>query len=34
LNYAAAGETALFLLGFSFVVLSVTYALQRRVPVL
>jgi molybdate transport system permease protein len=34
LNYAAAGETALFLLGFSFAVLSVTYALQRRVPVL
>ncbi len=34
LNYAAAGETALFLLGLSFAVLCVTYALQRRVVVL
>jgi molybdate transport system permease protein len=34
LNYAAAGETALFLLGLSFGVLCVTYALQRRVVVL
>jgi molybdate transport system permease protein len=34
LNYAAAGQTALFLLGFSFVALAVTYALQRRVWVL
>src|SRR5262249_49149163 len=30
LNYAAAGQTALFLLGFSFVALAVTYALQRK----
>ena len=34
LNYAAAGETALFLLGLCFVVLCVTYTLQRRVVVL
>jgi len=34
LNYAAAGQTALFLLGFSFAVLVVVYALQRRVWVL
>jgi molybdate transport system permease protein len=34
LNYAAAGETALFLLGLSFAVLCLTYALQRRVVVL
>jgi molybdate transport system permease protein len=34
LNYVAAGETALFLLGLSFGVLCVTYALQRRVVVL
>jgi molybdate transport system permease protein len=34
LNYAAAGETSLFLLGLSFGVLCVTYALQRRVVVL
>lgn len=34
LNYAAAGETALFLLGLSFGVLCVTYALQRRMVVL
>ena len=34
LNYAAAGETALFLLGISFAVLCLTYALQRRVVVL
>jgi molybdate transport system permease protein len=34
LNYTAAGETALFLLGLSFGVLCVTYALQRRVVVL
>ena len=34
LNYAAAGETSLFLLGISFGVLCVTYALQRRVVVL
>ncbi len=31
LNYAAATETSLFLLGFSFTVLVLTYALQRRV---
>jgi molybdate transport system permease protein len=31
LNYAAAGETALFLLLVSFAVLAVTYGLQRRV---
>jgi molybdate transport system permease protein len=30
LDYAAAGQTALFLLCFSFVTLAVTYALQRR----
>jgi molybdate transport system permease protein len=30
LDYAAAGRTALFLLLFSFAVLSATYALQRR----
>jgi molybdate transport system permease protein len=31
LNYAQAGTTSLFLLGTSFVALSVTYVLQRRV---
>jgi len=31
LNYAAAGETSLFLLGLSFTVLALTYALQRRI---
>jgi molybdate transport system permease protein len=31
LNYAAAGQTALVLLGFSFAALSIVYALQRRV---
>lgn len=31
LNYAAAAETSLFLLCFSFIVLAVTYALQRRI---
>jgi molybdate transport system permease protein len=31
LNYAAAWQTSLFLLGFSFTVLALTYALQRRV---
>jgi molybdate transport system permease protein len=31
LNYAAAGQTALGLLLFSFLALVVTYALQRRV---
>lgn len=31
LDYAAATRTSLFLLGFSFVVLALTYALQRRV---
>lgn len=31
LNYAAATQTSLFLLLFSFVVLALTYALQRRV---
>src|ERR1700694_3417310 len=30
LNYAAAAETASLLLGLSFVVLAVTYGLQRR----
>jgi molybdate transport system permease protein len=30
LNYAAAWQTSLFLLGFSFIVLALTYALQRR----
>jgi molybdate transport system permease protein len=34
LDYAAAGQTALFLLVFSFVTLAVTYALQRRAWVL
>src|SRR5207248_1460553 len=34
LNYAAAGQTALFLLGLSFVTLAVVFALQRRVWVL
>jgi molybdate transport system permease protein len=33
LDYAAAGRTSLALLGFSFVALAVTYALQRRSPV-
>jgi len=31
LNYAAAGEPSLFLLGLSFTVLALTYALQRRI---
>jgi molybdate transport system permease protein len=31
LNYAAAGETSLFLLCLSFAVLALTYALQRRI---
>jgi molybdate transport system permease protein len=31
LDYAAAWRTSLFLLGFSFTVLALTYALQRRV---
>jgi molybdate transport system permease protein len=31
LNYAAAGATSLFLLCFSFTVLALTYALQRRI---
>lgn len=31
LNYEAAGQTALFLVGVSFVVLAVTYGFQRRV---
>jgi molybdate transport system permease protein len=31
LNYGGAAQTSLFLMGFSFVVLTVTYALQRRV---
>lgn len=30
LNYAGAAQTSLFLMGFSFVVLALTYALQRR----
>ena len=30
LNYAAAGQTALLLLGFSFATLTIVYALQRR----
>jgi len=30
LNYRGAAETSLFLMGFSFVVLALTYALQRR----
>jgi molybdate transport system permease protein len=30
LNYDAAGRTALLLLLFSFLVLTITYALQRR----
>jgi molybdate transport system permease protein len=34
LDYAAANQTALFLLGFSFAALALTYALQRRVWVL
>ena len=33
-DYAAAGRTAFYLLGFSFVALAVTYALQRRAWVL
>jgi molybdate transport system permease protein len=33
-RYAAAFQTSLFILGFSFVALAVTYALQRRVWVL
>ena len=31
LNYGAAAETSLFLLGLSFTVLALTYALQRRI---
>jgi molybdate transport system permease protein len=31
LDYAAAGRTSLALVAFAFVVLSATYALQRRV---
>jgi molybdate transport system permease protein len=31
MNYAAAGQTALFLLGVSFAALSLTYALQRKI---
>ena len=31
MNYAAAGQTALFLLIVSFVAVAATYALQRRV---
>ena len=31
LNYAAATQTSLFLLGLSFTVLALTYALQRRI---
>src|SRR5437879_3014812 len=31
LNYQAAGQMALLLVAFSFVVLCITYALQRRV---
>jgi molybdate transport system permease protein len=31
LNYGAAWQTSLVLLGFSFTVLALTYALQRRV---
>jgi molybdate transport system permease protein len=31
LNYGAAWQTSLFLLGFSFVVLALTYSLQRRI---
>jgi molybdate transport system permease protein len=34
LNYAAAGQTALVLLGFSFLALAIVYALERRVWVL
>jgi molybdate transport system permease protein len=34
LDYMAASKTALFLLGFSFAVLTVVYALQRRAWVL
>jgi molybdate transport system permease protein len=30
LDYRAAGETSLALLAFSFVVLAITYGLQRR----
>jgi molybdate transport system permease protein len=33
LNYAAAGQTALFLLAFSFLVLALTYLLQRTVKI-
>ena len=33
LNYAAANQTALFLLAFSFGVLALTYSLQRKVKV-
>ena len=33
-NYGAAGETSLILLGISFAVLAVTYGLQKRVAVL
>jgi molybdate transport system permease protein len=31
LRYQAALETSLFLLGFSYVVLALTYSLQRRI---
>ena len=31
LNYTAANQTSLLLLGFSFLVLVVTYGLQRRI---
>ena len=33
LNYAAAGQTALILLAFSFLVLTLTYLLQRKMKV-
>jgi molybdate transport system permease protein len=32
LDYEAAGRTALVLVAISFAALSITYALQRRVP--
>jgi molybdate transport system permease protein len=31
LDYAGAAQTSLFLMGFSFAVLAVTYALHRRI---
>jgi molybdate transport system permease protein len=34
IKYTSAGQTSLFLLGFSFAALAVTYALQRRAWVL